>query len=86
MLMYLVNYPQPDIDNAIRELPKSMDWSTPTGTKELKRVIKYVLDTTQYGLKMVPVRTSELCTLLAYTYNKWSGDRETRISVSGYIL
>ena len=52
MLLYLVKHSRPDIANAVRELSKSMDGATASGMKELKRVIKYVLDTSQYGLKL----------------------------------
>ena len=48
MLLYLVKHSRPDIANAVRELSKSMDGATASGMKELKRVIKYVLDTSQY--------------------------------------
>ena len=49
-------------------------------------MIKYVLDTEGYGLKLKPVSEDELWRLTAYTDSDWAGDQETRISVSGYIL
>ena len=45
MLLYLVNHSRPDIANAIREFSKVMDKPTPAAMKELKRVMKYVIDT-----------------------------------------
>ena len=56
MLMYLVKHSRPDIANAARELSKLMDKPTPAAMKELYRVIKYVLDTASYGLKMDPIK------------------------------
>ena len=86
MLLYLVKHSRPDIANAVRELSKSMDGATLAGMKELRRVIKYVLDTKMYGLKLEPEREKEMWKLIAYTDSDWAGDKETRISVSGYIL
>ena len=45
MLLYLVKHLRPDIANATRELSKVMDKPTPTAMKELKRVMKYVINT-----------------------------------------
>ena len=86
MLLYLVKHSRPDIANATRELSKSMDGATMLGYQELLRVIKYVLDTEGYGLKLKPVSEDETWRLTAYTDSDWAGDQESRISVSGYIL
>ena len=56
MLMYLVKHSRPDIANAARELSKLMDKPMPATMKELYRVIKYVLDTESFGLKMDPIK------------------------------
>ena len=55
MLLYLVKHSRPDIANVVRELSKVMDGATPAAIKEMKRVIKFVLDTRHYGLKIEPV-------------------------------
>ena len=67
MLLNLVNHSRPDIANAGRELSKLMNSSTTTGMEELKRVIKYMLDISQYGLKLVPTSVPELCIIIMYT-------------------
>ena len=54
MLLYLVKYSQPDIANAVRELAKGMQEPTPGAFKELKRVLKFVVDTKYEGLKLEP--------------------------------
>ena len=86
MLLYLVKHSRPDIANAVRELSKSMDGATLAGLKELKRVIKYVIDTEEYGLKIEPKQDDVKWSLVAYTDSDWAGDKESRISISGYIL
>jgi hypothetical protein len=45
MLLYLIKHSRPDIVNVVCELSKVMDAATPAAMKELKRVIKFVLDT-----------------------------------------
>ena len=86
MLLYLVKHSRPDIANAVRELSKSMDGSTLAVMKELKRVVKYVIDTEEYGLKIMPRHDGTSWSLVAYTDSDWAGDKESRISISGYIL
>ena len=88
MLLYLVKHSRPDIANAVRELSKVMDKPTPYAMKELKRVIKYVIDTKDYGLKMHPNKlTSDgLFQLMLYSDSDWAGDKETRTSVTGYSI
>ena len=54
MLLYLVKYSRPDIANPVRELSKGMKEATPSAMKELKRVLKFVIDTKDYGLKLEP--------------------------------
>ena len=52
--MYLVKHSRPDIANVTQELSKTMDKVSKAGLKELKRVLKYVLDTKDFGLKIEP--------------------------------
>jgi hypothetical protein len=87
-LLYLVKHTRPDIANAVRELSKMLDCTTPNALKELRRVIKYVLDTESYGLKIYPERPKDgdLLNLKVYCDSDFAGDKETRISVAGYIL
>ena len=87
MLLYLVKHSRPNIANATRELSKLMDKPTPAAMKELKRVIKFVIDTKDYGLKIEPnvLSTDGKWDLILYSDSDWAGDKDTRISVSGYI-
>ena len=86
MLLYLVKHSRPDIANATRELSKSMDAATEVGYQELLRVIKYVLDTEDYGLKLEPRKENEMWNLEAFSDSDWAGDKQSRISICGYIL
>ena len=54
MLLYLVKNMRPDIANAVRQLTRLNDGPTGNATKEMKPVIKYVIDTGNKGLKMIP--------------------------------
>jgi len=86
MLLYLVKHSRSDIANATRELSKSMDGATEVGFQELLRVIKYVLDTEGYGLKLEPKKDTEMWSITAFSDSDWAGDKQSRISVSGYVL
>jgi hypothetical protein len=87
MLLFLVKHSRPDIANAVRELSKMMDGPSPAAMKELKRVIKFVLDTQDYGLKLEPDKmTNNRWNLKVYTDSDWAGDKDTRLSVTGYVL
>ena len=86
MLLYLVKYSRPDIANAVRELSKSMDGATKGSFRELLRVIKFVLDTKDKGLRIEPKGQIDEWDLVMLSDSDYAGDQETRISVSGFIL
>jgi hypothetical protein len=88
MLLYLVKHSQPDIANVVRELSKCMDGATEAAKKEMNRVIKFVLDTKVYGLKIEPKISSseDNWDIVIYTDSDYGGDKESRISVTGYIV
>jgi len=54
--------------------------------KELYRVIKYAIDTKNKGLELQPEETDDKWKLRAYSDADFAGDKETRISVTGYII
>jgi hypothetical protein len=86
MLLYLVKHSRPDLANAVRELTKVLDGATPGHWKALMRVIKYVLDTEYYGLKLQPKKKGDLFYLEGVSDSEYAGDKDTRISVYGYVL
>jgi hypothetical protein len=88
MLLYLVKHSRPGIANVVRELSKVKDGATMAAMKEMKRVIKFVIDTKHLGLKIEP-RTPDndkMWDLVIYCDSDWAGDKDTRISVAGFIV
>jgi hypothetical protein len=51
-------------------------------------VIKFVLDTRTYGLKLQPkaVTEDEHWSMTVFTDSDWAGDKDNRISITGYIV
>lgn len=87
LLLYLVKWSRPDIANATRELAKLMDGATLAAEKELFRIIKYVLDTKDLGLKVDPVFGDDFrWELMVYTDSDWAGDKDDRHSIIGILL
>jgi hypothetical protein len=57
--------------------------------KEFRRAIKFILDTEQYGLKIeprIPENSGEPWDLILFSDSDWAGNKDTRISVSGYVI
>ena len=86
MLLYLMKT-RPDLGNAIRELTKCLSGPSPAAYKEMLRVIKFAIDTHDYGLKMHPTSYDEMeWKLVLYSDSDWAGDKNDRKSISGHIL
>jgi len=78
MLLYLMKHSRPDIANAVRELTKILDKPTPAALKELKRVMKFIMDTENYGLMIEPTNLEEeKWTMVGYSDSDWAGDSST---------
>ena len=86
MLLYLTKHSRPDISNAVRELSKALENPGPKAWKEMLRVMTYVMDTKNYALVMKPRGKLEEWILLAFSDSDWAADRETRKSITGYVL
>jgi hypothetical protein len=88
MLLYLVKHSRPDIANAVQELSKVMDGATQAAMKEMKRVIKFVLDTRNFGLKIEPKvdNKTDDWVMVVYTDSDYAGDKDNWLSVSGFII
>ena len=84
-LLYLMKHSRPDISNAVRELSKVMDGATSGHLKTLFRAIKFVIDTKNFGLSLSPHDGDELV-LMGRSDSDYAGDKNTRQSVSGYVL
>ena len=73
----------------MRELTKVCGRATEEAMMEMKRIIKFVLDTKGIGLKFEPNNnneTMEMWELIAYSDSDWAGDKDNRKSVSGWII
>ena len=86
MLLYLTKYSQPDLCNVVRELSKCMDKATMGTYLEMLRVIKFVIDTKHFCLRIQPVSKLKNWSLHVFCDSDWAGDSETRISVTGLIV
>lgn len=85
MLMYLIKHSRPDLSNATRELAKVMDGATLKHWKDLLRVIKFTIDTKNWKL-IFKSNQGTKWKLEAYSDSDFAGDKDTRTSVTGYIL
>lgn len=88
-LLQFIKYSRPDIGNGVRELAKCMDGATPAAFNEMKRILKYVIDTKYLGLKLhpkLPETDKDKWQMTVYTNSDWAGDKDNRHSVSGYVI
>ena len=87
MLLFLTKFSRPDIANAVRELSKVNNKACEAHVKELLRVIKFVIDTRFWSLRYRindDDRKIQNWKLKAYSDSDFAGDKDTRLSVSGY--
>ena len=54
MLLFLLKHSRPCLSNPVRELARSLDKAKNASFKELLCIIKCVLDTRNFGLKIEP--------------------------------
>ena len=85
-LLYLTKHSRPDICNPVRELSKTMDAHAPAHLKEMYKLIRNVLSTKGYGLKFELRKDIIKWALKALSDSDFASDKETRISVYGYII
>jgi hypothetical protein len=86
MLLYLIKYSRPDLENVVRELSKCMDGANLAACKEMLRVVKLLLDTKDYCLKLNPICENDKWNLVSYSDSDWDGNPKTRIRVTGFII
>ena len=78
MWLFLIKHTRPDIANCTRELSKVLDKATVSAYKEMIRIIKFVLDTSDYGLcfQLQPSIDNKWH-LTIYTDSNYAGDKVT---------
>ena len=85
-LLYLMKHSRPDICNPVRELSKTMDAPSPVHLQEMYKVIRQLLSTKGYGLKFESRKDVIKWALKTLSDSDFASDKETRISVIGYII
>ncbi len=87
-LLYLLKYSRPCLANPLCELSKVLDGASEGTFKKLKCVIKFVLDTADYGLKIKPIKkpVGEAWTMTVFSDSDYTGDTKTRISITGFCV
>ena len=63
-----------------------MDGASKLQMRELRRVAKFVLDIKNLGLHIVPTMYDHIWHLEALSDSDFANDKETRVSVYGYIV
>ena len=87
VLMYLVKFSRPDSSNGVRKLSKVMGDTTESHLKDLFQTIKFVLDTSKWGLKYeFKEKSSKKWELKAFCDSDFAGDKEKRISITGFCI
>ena len=89
MLLFLVKYSRPDIANSVRELSKVNDGAGERHYKELIRCLRYVFGTREKALVFLPVMRDEKdvqWSLEGYCDSDFAGDKDKRISVTGFCV
>lgn len=81
-LMYLAVGTRPDISYALGVVSRYMENPKEVHIKALKRIIRYVKGTRNYGIAF---NSNSLYTFESYSDADYAGDRNTRRSTSGYI-
>ena len=85
-LLYLTKHSRPDICNPVRELSKTMDAPAPVHLKQMYKLIRFVLSTKDFGLKFELMKNIRKWALKALSDSDFARDKETRISIFGYII
>jgi hypothetical protein len=86
MLLYLTKYSRPDLCNVVGELSKCIDRATMGSYLEMLRVVKFVIDTKTFFLKIRPKFDGKNWNLKVFCDSDWAGDPEKRISVTMFIV
>ena len=85
-LLYLTKHSRPDISNPVKEFSKTMDAPAPGHLKEMYKLIRFVLSTKDYGLKIGLIKSIRKWVLKALSDSDFASDKEMRISVFGYVI
>lgn len=85
-LLFLSSVTRPDIAFIINKLSRFMENPQEQHWLGIKRVLRYLRGTVDYGLFFSAIKTSEGDVLQCYSDSDFGGDTETRKSTTGYVL
>ncbi len=79
---------RPCLANSLHELSKALNGASQGTFKELKCIIKFVLNMADYGLKIKPIKkpVGKAWTMTVFLDSNYAGDTKTRISVTGFCV
>ena len=83
-MLYLAMMVRPDICNAVRELSRYLEHPTMAVVKGIKRVLRYLSGTVDYGIVFYYGEVN--LTVEGYCDASYAGDKHKRKSVSGYMI
>ena len=84
-LIYLIKFFRLDLANVIRELSKTMDKATKEHMNMMLRVLKYAVDTKDYGIIIRPAEPGPI-EIIGYSDSSFANNKETQQSVTGYAI
>ena len=84
-LTYLSTATRPDISVAVSALSRYMSCPSKAHWTRVKRIIRYLKGTIDFGLKFSCV-SDENPQVIGYSDADWAGDLDTRRSTSGYVF
>jgi hypothetical protein len=84
--LYLVKHSRPDMANCVRELSKVMDRAGHNHRKALLRAIRYCEVTKDHVTQIFNTEKEKRVKLEVYSDSYYTEDKETRRSVTGYVI
>ena len=85
--MYICKHSCPDLTNNFRDLSRCMKMADSENYKSLLRTIKYVLDTSDIGLRIGPIDGDiDEFKLECFSDSDWGGNSDDRKSISGWAI
>ena len=87
MLLFLVKHSRPDIANITKELSNANSGADPAVFCELLCVMRYILNTKNFGLKLEPTKDgTKHWEIVCFSDSICTGDNVSRRSLIFYVL
>lgn len=85
-LLYLANKTRPDLAYSVGFASRHLENPTGQDITNVKRILRYVNETVDLGIKYQAGDCTEFEELVCYTDSDFAGDPETRKSTTGYVI